>query len=168
MTRARNERPKRKTSRYEWGDREFYDPARSVLGVLKPDATLIGPRQPQNGERQVAVIIEFDPTGRPSKQQNRLCRYERFLLEGWRHSRFAACAGRPPCSSSSSPDAQARGTAHIADEELLAHWGSQYATRSPTPCPPGNRSASPPLPKLLNRDWDILQVAATDPKTRST
>lgn len=24
------------------------------------------------------------------------------------------------------------------------------------------------LPKLLNRDWDILQVAATDPKTRST
>jgi hypothetical protein len=55
-------------------------------GVLKPDATLVGT---DVGGNRTAVMIEFDRTRRPSKQLERLRRYDWFLASGWRQSRYA-------------------------------------------------------------------------------
>ena len=55
-------------------------------GVLKPDATMIG--VDRHGNR-TAVMFEFDRTRRPSKQVERLQRYDWFLTVGWRESRYA-------------------------------------------------------------------------------
>jgi Replication-relaxation len=59
---------------------------RAHPGVLKPDATMIG--VDRNGNR-TAVMFEFDRTRRPSKQIERLQRYDWFLTVGWRESRYA-------------------------------------------------------------------------------
>lgn len=55
-------------------------------GVLKPDATLGGT---DVGGNRTAVMLEFDRTRRPSKQLERLRRYDWFLTVGWRESRYA-------------------------------------------------------------------------------
>src|ERR1035441_4050373 len=55
-------------------------PAGSRTGYLEPDATLIG----GSGEDRFAVLIEYDRTERPHKQIDRLRRYDRWLLDGWR------------------------------------------------------------------------------------
>lgn len=55
-------------------------------GILKPDATMIG--VDAHGSR-TAVMFEFDRTRRPSKQAERLRRYDWFLTMGWRESRYA-------------------------------------------------------------------------------
>jgi hypothetical protein len=59
---------------------------RAHPGVLKPDATMIG--DDRHGNR-TAVMFEFDRTRRPSKQAERLQRYDWFLTVGWRESRYA-------------------------------------------------------------------------------
>jgi Phage integrase family len=60
-------------------------PAGSRTGYLEPDATLRG----GSGEDVFAVLIEYDRTERPHKQIDRLRRYERWLLDGWRGGPFA-------------------------------------------------------------------------------
>lgn len=60
--------------------------SRAHPGVLKPDATMIGVDRQGN---HTAVMFEFDRTRRPSKQTERLQRYDWFLTLGWRKSRYA-------------------------------------------------------------------------------
>jgi hypothetical protein len=59
---------------------------RAHPGVLKPDATMVG--VDRHGNR-TAVMFEFDRTRRPSKQAERLQRYDWFLTVGWRESHYA-------------------------------------------------------------------------------
>ena len=60
-------------------------PEGSRQGYLEPDATLIG----RSGDDVWAVLIEYDRTERPHKQIDRLRRYDRWLLDGWRDGHFA-------------------------------------------------------------------------------
>lgn len=161
------EAPEEPDQRTEWSRRKFDNYGRSVSGILKPDATLIGPKEPLEDERQVAVMIEFDRTGRPSKQRNRLHRYERFLLTAWRHSRFALLRWEPAILFVTLTDAQAQGTARLADEELLAYWGRNYETPSHDSMPARRQIGFTTLDKLLKRDWEILQLPSIDQKSRS-
>jgi hypothetical protein len=55
--------------------------------VLEPDATLLGAHA-QSG-LPFAVLFEYDRTRRPAKQRDRWRRYDRFLTDTRRHSRFA-------------------------------------------------------------------------------
>ena len=55
-------------------------PEGSRQGYLEPDATLIA----RSGDDLWAVLIEYDRTERPHKQIDRLRRYDRWLLNGWR------------------------------------------------------------------------------------
>ena len=41
------------------------------------------------------MLIEYDRTDRPHKQVDRLRRYDRWMLDGWRHGRFASHAIAP-------------------------------------------------------------------------
>jgi hypothetical protein len=66
-------------------------PVASRTGYLEPDATLIGGAD----EDLFAVLIEYDRTERPHKQIDRLRRYDRWLLDGWRKGPFAAHAIPP-------------------------------------------------------------------------
>jgi Replication-relaxation len=90
---------------------------RAHPGVLKPDATMIG--VDRHGNR-TAVMFELDRTRRPSKQAERLQRYDWFLTVGWRESRYArldiepavlvVCAAREqvrPFASSVAPSLRA-------------------------------------------------------------
>ena len=65
-------------------------PEGSRKGYLEPDATLIG----RSGEDTWAVLIEYDRTERPHKQIDRLRRYDRWLLDGWRGA--TCCTFDPP------------------------------------------------------------------------
>lgn len=60
--------------------------AGSIPGVLEPDATLLGPHAVSG--LPIAVLFEYDRTRRPAKQRDRWRRYDRFLTETWRDSRF--------------------------------------------------------------------------------
>src|SRR5439155_24123919 len=65
----------------------FHTRGRGIPGVLRPDATLIG--RDANG-KTLTLMIEYDRTRRASKQRERLRRYDDFLCQGWRRSRYAA------------------------------------------------------------------------------
>ena len=85
---------------------------RAHPGVLKPDATMLG--VDRHGNR-TAVMFEFDRTRRPSKQAERLQRYDWFLTVGWRESRYACLDVEPAllmvCSTCSLLDPFARAAA---------------------------------------------------------
>lgn len=66
-------------------------PESSRQGYLEPDATLIR----QAGKDRWAILIEYDRTNQPHKQLDRLRRYDRWLLEGWRESHFAEHSASP-------------------------------------------------------------------------
>ena len=80
-------------------------PAGSRTGYLEPDATLIG----GSGEDLWAVLIEYDRTERPHKQIDRLRRYDRWLLDGWRKGPFAAHAIAPAVIFLTSREGQSGG-----------------------------------------------------------
>lgn len=90
---------------------------RAHPGVLKPDATMIG--VDSHGNR-TAVMFEFDRTRRPSKQVERLQRYDWFLTLGWRESRYAHLDIEPAVLFVCLDDQQARGLVSAADFELRA------------------------------------------------
>jgi hypothetical protein len=84
-------------------------------GVLKPDATMIG--IDAHGNR-TAVMFEFDRTRRPSKQAERLQRYDWFLAAGWRESRYASLDIEPAVLFLCPSSTQARALARAADSCL--------------------------------------------------
>ncbi len=60
---------------------------RSKRGYLEPDATLRGRMK---GGQPLVVLFEVDLTEKATKQVDKLRRYDRFLLDGWKHSQWNA------------------------------------------------------------------------------
>jgi hypothetical protein len=90
---------------------------RAHPGVLKPDATMFG--VDRHGNR-TAVMFEFDRTRRPSKQVERLQRYDWFLTAGWRQSRYAVLDIEPAVLVVCDGDEQVGALARAADQNLSA------------------------------------------------
>jgi hypothetical protein len=91
---------------------------RAHPGVLKPDATMIG--VDHHGNR-TAVMFEFDRTRRPSKQAERLQRYDWFLTVGWRDSRYARLGLEPAALVVFAEERLLGGLARAADAHLTAY-----------------------------------------------
>ncbi|HEV7773881.1 MAG TPA: replication-relaxation family protein [Conexibacter sp.] len=77
-----------------------------------PASTLAGNR--------TAVMFEFDRTRRPSKQVERLQRYDWFLTVGWRESRYARLDIEPAGLVVCAVDASVNGLLRVADREMTA------------------------------------------------
>ncbi len=80
------------------------------------------------GDDRFAVLIEYDRTDRPHKQTDRLRRYEHFLLDGWRHTRFAAHSTPPSVMFLTAREQPLRRLIQTADETFTAWHGAQHAT----------------------------------------
>lgn len=89
----REHRPLEASPRNDFPSGHIVRPGRSQTGVLEPDATLIG-IEATSGE-PLAILIEYDRTRRASKLIAKLPRYDRFLADGWRRTRYATLPGEP-------------------------------------------------------------------------
>jgi hypothetical protein len=97
-------------------------PQASRSGYLEPDATLIG----GSDESRFAVLIEYDRTDRPHKQIDRLRRYDWWLLEGWRKTRFATHPTAPRVIFLTSRKRPLRRLVETADRTLSAWYGHRH------------------------------------------
>ena len=97
-------------------------PKRSRSGYLEPDATLIA----QEDGGCWAVLIEYDRTDRPHKQVDRLRRYDRWLLDGWREGEFAAHTTPPSVLFITEREQPLRCLIETADQTFSAWYGHQH------------------------------------------
>lgn len=93
--------------------------------LLEPDATLTGTTI---DGRTTAVLIEYDRTGRPSKQADRLHRYDAFLNFGWRASNHSHLDIEPAVLFVCRDSRRASALAYVADRTLTASAGSGETT----------------------------------------
>ncbi len=100
-------------------------PGTSLPGILEPDATLVGPHFASG--LPVAVLIEYDRTTRASKQRDRWRRYDRFLTQTWRESRFAAHHTAPVAIYLLQRERQLSSFLKEADKHLNAWQGPRDA-----------------------------------------
>jgi hypothetical protein len=98
-------------------------PQGSRSGYLEPDATLIGGSE----ESRFSVLIEYDRTDRPHKQIDRLRRYDWWLLEGWRRTRFARNPTAPKVIFLTSRERPLRRLVETADQTLSAWYGHRHS-----------------------------------------
>src|SRR6202043_3328308 len=108
-------------------------PVASRTGYLEPDATLIAGA----GEDSWAVLIEYDRTERPHKQIDRLRRYDRWLLDGWRKGPFAAHAIPPAVIFMTSRAVPLNRLIETADEPFSAYYGGEHTSPHEDPSPAG-------------------------------
>jgi hypothetical protein len=71
----------------------FADFAWDESGVLEPDATLLGIHAGTG--KPIAIMIEYDRTRRATKLIGKLGRYDHFLADGWRYTRYGRLAFEP-------------------------------------------------------------------------
>jgi hypothetical protein len=120
-------------------------------GVLKPDATLVGT---DVGGNRTAVMLEFDRTRRPSKQLERLRRYDWFLTVGWRESRYAVLDVEPAVLIVCDDAAAVERFAVAADPHLGAFAGGDAVER-----PGREQVAFTSRSGLIEGNGTIAQVA---------
>lgn len=141
----------------------FY-PAGSREGVLKPDATLIlGGADPCQ-----AVLLEFDRTGRPHKQLDRLHRYDWFVTEGWRHGRFAHHTIAPAMVLITLHEITLTNLVNAADESLGASRGATEADRRQRQYLGRERILFSTRERVLAGDWRMLRVPRLPPDLRES
>jgi len=136
----------------------------AVRGILKPDATLLwGPLDAP----QVAVLIEYDRTRRATKQLDRLRRYDWFLAEGWRESRYAALPTEPIVLVVTASERQLEPFVRAADGALTA-WSSNDSPghRAHAFHPGREQVGFTTRDRLLAGDGELLQVPPTPPSER--
>ena len=68
------------------------------------------------------MLIEYDRTERPHKQIDRLRRYDRWLLDGWRKGPFAAHAIAPAVIFLTSSEGPLNRLIETADETFSAYY----------------------------------------------
>jgi hypothetical protein len=98
-------------------------PEASCRGCLEPDATLIGAA---DGKRW-GVLVEYERPERARKQTDRLRRYDRWLLDGWRRTHFATQSTPPGVVFITAYERSLRCLIETADEVLSAWYGHQHA-----------------------------------------
>jgi hypothetical protein len=99
-------------------DGHIIRPATSRPGVLEPDATLTGQHH-ATGE-PIAILIEYDRTRRASKLTSKLARYDHFLTDGWRHTRYARQPDEPAVLFITATDTHLPNAINEADRQLTA------------------------------------------------
>jgi Replication-relaxation len=137
-------------------------PGRSRPGYLEPDATLTG----RVGDERFAVLIEYDRTNRPHKQLDRLRRYEHFLLDGWRHTRFATHATPPSVLFLTAREQPLARLIQTADETFTAWHGAQHATAREGTHPARQRTVFTSRQRILEGDWTMQRTPSLPPDTR--
>lgn len=95
-------------------------PGSSQAGLLEPDATLLGHHA---GGQPIAILIEYDRTRRTSKIIGKLARYDHFLTDGWRRSRYARHPDEPAVLFITRSDEHLPGVLREADRQLTASTG---------------------------------------------
>jgi hypothetical protein len=137
-------------------------PGRSRPGYLEPDATLTG----SVGDERFAVLIEYDRTNRPHKQIDRLRRYEHFLLDGWRHTRFAAHATPPSVLFLTAREQPLARLIQTADETFTAWHGAPHATAPEGTHPARQRTVFTSRQRILEGDWTMQRTPSLPPEAR--
>jgi hypothetical protein len=137
-------------------------PGRSRPGYLVPDATLTG----RIGNERFAVLIEYDRTDRPHKQRDRLRRYEHFLLDGWRHTHFAAHSTPPSVLFLVAREQPLARLIQTADETFTAWHGAQHATAREGTHPARQRTVFTSRQRILAGDWTMQRTPSLPPDTR--
>jgi hypothetical protein len=137
-------------------------PGRSRPGYLEPDATLTG----RVGDERFAVLIEYDRTDRPHKQIDRLRRYEHFLLDGWRHTRFAAHSTPPSVLFLVAREQPLARLIQTADETFTAWHGAKHSTAREGTHPARQRTVFTSRQRILAGDWTMQRTPSLPPDTR--
>jgi hypothetical protein len=137
-------------------------PAGSRTGYLEPDATLIG----GSGEDQFAVLIEYDRTERPHKQIDRLRRYDRWLLDGWRTGPFAAHAIPPAVIFLTSREGPLSRLIETADETFSACYGGEHTHPREDTHPARERVLFASREQIFAGDWMMRRTPSVAPALR--
>ncbi|HEY0280157.1 MAG TPA: replication-relaxation family protein [Solirubrobacterales bacterium] len=150
--------------RNEMAPGSFVDPGSSVAGVIEPDATLTGSHA-VSGE-PIAVLIEYDRTRRATKLAGKLDRYDHFLADGWRRSRYAALPYEPGVLFVSREESHIENVLREADRRLgasIVHQGERTRRHFPG----REEIAVTSRGRLLAGDDTIMQVTP-DPAARAS
>jgi hypothetical protein len=139
-------------------------PEDSREGYLEPDATLTG----RAGDHHFAVLIEYDRTDRPHKQTDRLRRYDHFLLDGWRHSRFAAHTAPPSVIFLTAREQPLRRLIETADRTFTAWHGHEHAGPREGTHPARQRTVFTSRERILQGDWTMHRTPSLPPNLRDT
>ena len=137
-------------------------PCQSRRGYLEPDATLIG----GSGEDRRAVLIEYDRTERPHKQIDRLRRYDWWLLDGWRHTHFAAHSTPPTVIFLTSREQPLRRLIRTADQELSAWYAQHYHGPREGSHPAREQILFTSRERILKGDWTMQRTPGLPPELR--
>lgn len=137
-------------------------PERSRAGYLEPDATLTG----RAGDQGFAVLIEYDRTDRPHKQLDRLRRYDHFLLDGWRHSPFAAHTAPPSVIFLTAREQPLRRLIETADKTFTAWYGNEHAGPREGTHPARQRTVFTSRERILKNNWTMHRTPNLPPALR--
>jgi Replication-relaxation len=131
-------------------------------GYMEPDATLIAAA----GEERWAVLIEYDRTERPHKQVDRLRRYDRWLLEGWRESLFATHSIAPSVLFLTAAERPLRRLIETADQTFSAWHGHEHAGPREGTHPARQRVVFSSRERVLAGDWTMQRTPSLPPALR--
>jgi hypothetical protein len=137
-------------------------PESSRQGYLEPDATLIG----QAGKDRWAVLIEYDRTNRPHKQLDRLRRYDRWLLDGWRESHFAEHSASPSVIFLTAREGPLQRLIEIADQTFSSWYGSSHVGPREGIHPARQRTVFTSRERILAGDWTMHRAPSLPPAYR--
>jgi hypothetical protein len=137
-------------------------PEASRLGYLEPDATLIG----GSAEGCRAVLIEYDRTERPHKQIDRLRRYDRWLLDGWRRTHFATHDVAPVVIFITAEERPLRCLVETADKTFSAWHGHQHAGAREGTHPARAQVLFTSCERMLAGDWTMHRAPSLPPEFR--
>ncbi len=133
----------------------------SIAGHLAPDATLTGDVE---GEK-FAVLVEYDRTRMPHKQIDRLRRYDRFLLDGWRHTHFATHAIPPTVLYITATAGPLPPLIRTADKTLTAWHAPPHAASAEGTYPGRQRILFTSAIQILQGDWKMRRVPSLPQNT---
>jgi hypothetical protein len=134
----------------------------SRLGYLEPDATLVAERGPDS----FAVLIEYDRTERPHKQVDRLRRYDRWFLSGWRASEYGRHAIAPAVLFLTAHETPLRRLVETADSTLSAWRAGPSAGPREGVHPARQRIVFSSRERLVDGDWTMLRTPSLPPALR--
>ncbi len=134
----------------------------SRRGYLEPDATLVA----RSRDAMWAVLIEYDRTERPHKQIDRLRRYDRWLLDGWREGRFADHSIAPSVIFLTGRERPLRRLIETADRTFSAWHGAEHAGPREGTHPARQRVVFTSRERVLAGDWTMQRTPSLPPEVR--
>jgi hypothetical protein len=138
-------------------------PGRSHVGPLEPDATLTG--NEATTREPIAILIEYDRTRRAGKLIAKLPRYDNFLADGWRRTRYATLPGEPAVLFVLRDDDHLHHVLREADRELTAWVGPGGADDLQGRFPGREELAFTTRSRILGGADTVLQVTPEAPAT---